>query len=390
MGMKKKWLALGLPGDEERRYRQAHRSAEARQTAVGIGILCLALLAYLYNDYLFFGYSLPFAGLLTLRLVLAASGLVLIHRLRAGIGDYRLNDRLILLLFLAGIVATVLIGLSRPRDYQAAAVIDVLIVFAFYFVLPFHLLQRLGLATLLALAEITILLTVRVPPNRMTAYAIIIGFLAANFMGFAVSGLLEAARRREFRAWEKEAAVREELRRLAFRDELTGIANRRFFLDRAEAELVRFRRYGKSFGFVMLDLDRFKSVNDRFGHLAGDRVLREVVRTILGEIRETDLLGRLGGEEFGLLLPETGERETREVAERIRRALAERAIEPEGGGPVTVTASMGLSTAQPGDTALDDLLARADGALLGAKDGGRNRFRVASREVDDTGERHAG
>lgn len=105
--------------------------------------------AYLYNDYLFFGMSLPFAGMLALRLVLTVSGLMLVLRLRRGAGEDHLNDRLLFLWALAGTIAIVLIGLSRPIDFSAKAVISVLIVFASYLVFPFHLLYRLGLATLL-------------------------------------------------------------------------------------------------------------------------------------------------------------------------------------------------------------------------------------------------
>lgn len=132
---------------------------------------------------------------------------------------------------------------------------------------------------------------------------------------------------------------------------------------------------------MIIDLDHFKSINDRFGHLAGDRALQEIVQTVLGQIRETDLLGRLGGEEFGLLLPETGEREALDVAERIRRALAKREIPLEGATALTVTASMGLSTVRAGDTSMDDLLARADRALLCAKQDGRNQIRTALAEA---------
>ena len=163
-----------------------------------------------------------------------------------------------------------------------------------------------------------------------------------------------------------------ELRQLASTDPLTGIANRRRFLEAVSAELQRIRRYGNGGSLMMLDLDHFKRVNDNLGHAAGDEVLKHFTRLIQRHLRTTDLLGRLGGEEFGVLLTETPLTGAREFAERLRRHVE---TEPAATarGPVTVTVSIGLTLLAASDAVPDDVLARADEALYQAKSRGRNR-----------------
>ncbi|MCX6090198.1 MAG: sensor domain-containing diguanylate cyclase [Candidatus Atribacteria bacterium] len=166
------------------------------------------------------------------------------------------------------------------------------------------------------------------------------------------------------------------IHRLASVDDLTGIFNRRVFIETAENEMSRFHRYGKPFTFIMIDLDNFKSVNDRFGHLAGDRVLKDLVHTVAKQIREVDTLGRLGGEEFGILLVETSLTDGLTTARRIQEALHHTPMKLDSGETLTVTASMGLSEVTKEDTSLDSLISRADMALYKAKDLGRDQIEV--------------
>lgn len=162
-----------------------------------------------------------------------------------------------------------------------------------------------------------------------------------------------------------------ELRRLATTDQLTGLRNRAYFMDSAEAELRRSERFGHPAAVLMADLDHFKRINDQHGHAAGDEALRLFAR-ILGETTRTvDLVGRIGGEEFTILLPETGRDAALQVAERLRAAVEAASFE-FAGATIRFTVSLGVSVCQGSDT-LDRLLARADDALYVAKHGGRNR-----------------
>ena len=167
-----------------------------------------------------------------------------------------------------------------------------------------------------------------------------------------------------------------ELTRLATTDSLTALANRRHFIERGNAELERAARYRLPLSILLLDIDHFKQVNDSFGHPAGDRLLQAVAQACQSSARHVDLAGRLGGEEFALLMPETGAIAAHLAAERLRRAIA--AIAPAQSGVLRpVTASFGIATCSAGDSSLDSLLARADAALYRAKNGGRNRVEAA-------------
>jgi len=173
----------------------------------------------------------------------------------------------------------------------------------------------------------------------------------------------------------EQKRIEERLRRLASRDALTDTLSRGRFFEVAREELARATRYGRPLALAMLDLDLFKSINDRYGHRAGDEVLRAIAGLMTRGLRGQDHVGRYGGEEFAVLLPETSIDAAREVLERIRLAIGEMHLDFEG-NELTITASVGVvavQTAEPFETAL----ARADAALYRAKDGGRNRVVAA-------------
>ncbi|MBP1771643.1 MAG: diguanylate cyclase, partial [Holophagaceae bacterium] len=163
-------------------------------------------------------------------------------------------------------------------------------------------------------------------------------------------------------------------------DPLTGCANRRHFLQKATQEFARLQRYGGELAVFMLDLDHFKAVNDRFGHAAGDATLVALAKTCTAILRLEDVVGRWGGEEFVVLLPETGHDRAVEVAERLCGAVAATPIAPPGGPPFHVTASLGVASWSLGDTDVDVILGRADRAMYEAKHAGRNR--VVGLRVD--------
>ncbi|HZD88187.1 MAG TPA: GGDEF domain-containing protein [Gaiellaceae bacterium] len=156
-------------------------------------------------------------------------------------------------------------------------------------------------------------------------------------------------------------------------DPLTGIANRRGLEEILAAEIARARRFEHPLGVILLDLDHFKQTNDSFGHAAGDLVLRALGRLLTSSARHGDTVARLGGEEFVVVLPETGVGGARRLAERLRREVEAQAVRG-----IRTTASCGVATVVAGDT-VDSLLAAADGALYRAKELGRNRTEVARR-----------
>ncbi len=176
--------------------------------------------------------------------------------------------------------------------------------------------------------------------------------------------------------------VEAELRRMATTDPLTGLWNRRRFLELAEGELSRLRRYARPVSVLMLDIDHFKAINDTHGHAAGDEALCRLAELCRSELRETDHLGRLGGEEFAVVLPETSLAEAVEVAERLRQRLGDMPV-PLGDATLRMTVSIGVAACRDGDTSIDRALGRADRALYAAKGGGRNRVVADDPEPAD-------
>lgn len=177
--------------------------------------------------------------------------------------------------------------------------------------------------------------------------------------------------------------MNEQLKRLAHTDELTGLPNRRSFFKALERELGRSDRYDQPLSVVLLDLDHFKKVNDTWGHPIGDRVLEAAAEAVRGVCRDSDVPGRLGGEELAVLLLHTGKIEAELVAERIRRRISEvEHLVP--GDHLRVTASFGVATTGPGRIDVDSLIAAADAALYEAKNAGRNRIAVAPDPAEQT------
>jgi diguanylate cyclase (GGDEF)-like protein/PAS domain S-box-containing protein len=195
-----------------------------------------------------------------------------------------------------------------------------------------------------------------------------------------VSVLEDQAPRRSYLLVVRDVTERrhasDELKRLATTDHLTGVTNRARFFELAEDEIEVARRTDRPLSLVMVDADRFKSVNDTHGHAVGDAVLRELAGACREELRAVDVLARLGGEEFAILMPSCDGMMASVIAERLRRAVASRAVDTDA-GPVGVTASFGVAELRPDDKGVEALLKRADRALYAAKDAGRDRVAVS-------------
>ncbi len=159
---------------------------------------------------------------------------------------------------------------------------------------------------------------------------------------------------------------------------LTGLLRREAILEQLGREVERALRYGRPLAVALADLDHFKGINDRYGHLAGDALLRRTAQVIAGELRGTDAVGRYGGEEFLLVLPETDLQGATAVAEKVRRRVQETQVPVEDGPPISATVSIGLATlGDEGSLTSRDLIAAADRALYEAKGAGRNRVQNA-------------
>jgi diguanylate cyclase (GGDEF)-like protein/PAS domain S-box-containing protein len=169
-----------------------------------------------------------------------------------------------------------------------------------------------------------------------------------------------------------------ELTRQAHLDYLTSLSNRRHFIAQGEVELSRATRYDTPLSLLMLDIDFFKNVNDTYGHQAGDIVLQALSKICQDTLRQVDIAGRIGGEEFAIILPEATTKDALEVAERLREVVAKTEVAIPAGLPIHFTVSVGVITLQDKNVNIDTLLNQADKALYEAKETGRNKVCVCS------------
>ncbi|QUL38893.1 diguanylate cyclase [Erythrobacter sp. JK5] len=210
----------------------------------------------------------------------------------------------------------------------------------------------------------------RASENEMFQYCLsIIGITLISLCVLATGALK--------RAVDAEAATRAELRRLASTDELTGTANRREFMQQLQRSIEHAQKRHELLAVAIFDIDHFKRVNDRYGHPAGDAVIRTVAAIALDTVRAQDIVGRIGGEEFAIILPDCTPGDAYIVCERLRIAVQQADLEMETGEPIFVTLSTGLASIVEGDDARG-LIARADRALYDAKNNGRDRVLMAA------------
>jgi diguanylate cyclase (GGDEF)-like protein len=166
--------------------------------------------------------------------------------------------------------------------------------------------------------------------------------------------------------------LNKKLKELATRDSLTGILNRGSFFETAQHLLILSQRQKLPASFLLVDLDNFKMVNDTYGHFVGDKVLIHFTQTIQKSLRKSDLIGRVGGEEFAIFLPDTGNDDAFQFAEKLRKIISHSVLEVDG-KVVAYTVSLGVESSEPKDHLIDELFKRADLKLYGAKDKGRDR-----------------
>ena len=185
---------------------------------------------------------------------------------------------------------------------------------------------------------------------------------------YAQGSIRDATKRKKNEKW---------LTYLANTDELTGLKNRRYFFERSVEEIKRSARYLVPLSVILLDIDRFKSINDTYGHETGDLVLKKLAEILNGVVREQDLASRHGGEEFTILLPHTDKQAAAEVAERLRRRIEENSIELSEGRIIRFTVSLGIAQLSENLSSLDQILSAADEALYEAKESGRNKVVLA-------------
>ncbi len=365
-----------LPPALEAQYRATYLKEDRRQAYLGLGLIALPVALMASHDLSYLGHTPMAYGLLAGRGLLVTGCLVLLLTMRRLKSPFWF-DFWIMVQAVAGVILGHLIRLSRPPDYLANFALDVVIIIILFAFLPVRPAWRIWPGLTYTLSCLVSLWFEKTSPGAGPMGTYTTALLLAALGGGSFSLRLENLRRRQFVSQQSERLAKEELQHLASTDGLTGILNRRKFLELAEAEFRRHQRYRHPLAFIIADLDNFKRINDRYGHQTGDLVLKNFTRHLEDCVRELDLLGRIGGEEFGLILPETDAEQARQVAERIRGGCGSLCLESGAGQRIKFTVSLGVSEAREGDRSLSQLMARADVALYQAKAAGRDRVRVA-------------
>jgi diguanylate cyclase (GGDEF)-like protein len=300
---------------------------------------------------------------------IAVSALLLIALRRTR--KVKTYDRLMLLWLVLVSLFLLLYSFTRPA-YFITASYDVLLPFAVYIISPLQIVYTFALAFGFSVGTLYIDFFHKTGVDRGTLNMVLIAQLIVHVIGLGIGIQIQSYRRKSFKAYTQEKDAKEMVAYLASIDPLTKSLTRHQFFNIAETEFLRFSRYHRQFSILVLDADHFKSINDTYGHYAGDLVLRNLSLVILEQKRTQDTFGRLGGEEFGLLLPETNLAQAVVVAERVQKTWAQT--------PCTVddkvihsTVSIGVAQATEEDTSFEDVLRRADRMMYKAKEAGRNR-----------------
>jgi len=355
----------------EQEYRLYYLHPDIRQTTIVGIIFIVGDLGLVISDYALFHQSSPFFVLLLTRLALAvvtAGLMVVLNR----IIQPEMYDRFVFFCAMFVAVMAIAIDTTRPTNFEGRFMIYLVLVFSIYLVLPNTVLFRLGAASFITLACIVSMFTLTDRTAEILAVVMIICLLVTNWVGLVTSARYYTLRRKQYQALQEARAKNQELVVLAETDSLTGIANRRKFFELGAYEFERCRRHQKPLSVAVLDLDHFRRVNDEHGHVVGDQVLVTLVVTVLREMSATDRIGRVGDEEFGLLLPDTAEGAALRFADRIRQRIYDSSdLARILDYPLTV--SIGVCDLQNSDRNFDDLLRRAGKAMNRAKSEGRNR-----------------
>jgi diguanylate cyclase (GGDEF)-like protein len=378
--------------DWEAEFKAAQAPAGAARMRFVCLVTSLAYLAAAYPNYQVLGPSAWFFLVLILRLVAFTAGMATFFMASRESFYNALPYAVAGYMAIIGIGEAVeLVALAHKLPMEGVP-FTVIIVLTYYAFLPMRLKPTAAAAFFTSLLYM-IALILGTPAT--TAYVEITGLMFFLVNAFGIYFMISFGRvqRNEFRALreerqanellQKEIAQRKEVERrlqeLATTDELTGVSNRRRFFEMSQRELNRANRRQSPLCLLMIDADDFKMINDKFGHQAGDLVLQALARACRGELRQEDILGRLGGEEFAACLPDTSLEQAVLAAERIRQAVERIKLET-GDGLAGITVSIGVAAKNEARMDLAQLLVLADRALYQAKANGRNRLETAPEE----------
>lgn len=367
-------------GKTDREYKEAYLREDKTQARIVITIIAIWAIGYSYIEYLYLNIVPQFYFLFALRFFFFFASVTLLLKLP------RMNHRgtvelAILVWSSAGVLLVITSNILLDDTHIKNININLAWVLGLYIVLPTRHLYRLIPALLVSAFSIYLLFNYGSIHFQTFSMPVLLSKVGAmvvmNVVGFVIALRLDSQRYHQYLIQKTLMNGRAYLKELATSDSLTGIYNRRSFLEVASTEFDRYQRYGETFSFAIIDLDKLKNINDTFGHPAGDHALILLSETISAEKRSSDTVGRLAGDEFGLLLPNTSADKAIEVLSRIKSILEDTIVESQGNKHFLVRFSAGVTAVKTPDENFDALYRRADKALLIAKQSGGNRMEKA-------------
>lgn len=390
-----RWRGEFIDAAMEGRYRHSVMGRTAAQLRTAAIVSAVLFMLFGLSDYALLGNTTAFQALLALRtvVVLACVLLILAVARNPEVADRLLPVNITIFIALTGII---LIVPLRPETISTQIPAVVVAGIAQYLFIPNRIPWSLGQSLYLSLGFLlATVLWAPLPPGELLTLTLLL--ILVNTIGLMTVLRLAHLQREQFASLlheresnrrltaeiDRRQELEEQLLRNARIDELTGLNNRRHFFELAERELHFARMAQVPLSLCILDLDHFKTLNDSFGHAGGDRALAVVADACAGALREKDIIGRLGGEEFVVALPSTDLEEARAVAERLRRHIAGIQL-PEPFSDMRLSATIGVTEVEPAREGLDEALQRADDALYAGKRAGRNRV-VAVEDDENNG-----
>ena len=340
--------------------------ADREQWRFAIVLWSVGVLIFLIIDFLLYGTSSSVYPLAMPRLVMILCSMLLWFKLPRM--SYVVAERWVIAWVVLLCAHAIVHELMRPRDYFGHYPFQVLAVLVFFAAVPMAWIKQFTVIAIYFGAALVVLYVYKQPPTSVYFSSTTLLLLATLACGTLISLRMHRYRVAALTAHLKLAAQ-------ARTDSLTGVANRRAFMDRVALEVSRCAHEHLPLSILMIDIDNFKLVNDRFGHEEGDRLLRAFAGRMVESVRDGEQFARLGGEEFCLAISRCDLGEAKQFAERLRVLVREKPF-VVGGQSHVVTVSIGVAQLRHDENVIDPTLRRADAALYRAKQGGRDRVEV--------------
>ena len=358
-------------GELEGDYRVFHLKNDIAQIILSFSIASISMLVTLGTDaLLFIGRPDLFMKMGCYRAGFILVSLVIMFAI-SKTTKVRIFDRLVLGWISFAVLSILLFNFTRPANYLTTA-FDIIVPFAIYALSPLKLSQNIMLAFAYSVGTLYVDHVFKIGVDPLTLSAATAAQFVVHALGLGSTLQIQSYRRKSFKAYMDEKDAKEMVAYMVNIDTLTKSLTRRHFFNMAQSEFQRFTRYRRPLSALVLDIDLFKNVNDTYGHHAGDIVLRSFSLVAIEQKRVQDTFGRLGGEEFGLLLPETNLEQARVVAERIQKTWEKSPVNMDG-IPIRSTVSIGVAEADKEDKSFEDLMRRADLMMYKAKERGKNQ-----------------